>query len=114
MVKNEYAYIGYENKQVLIGNQMGTFEVLQGGKQLITRKIIPVVQLKHSAKKNCKHFCAMVTQQGDKFKLDVNIKLVVQEFMDVFPGEINDLPPKRIVKHAINIIPRAKPLSKAP
>jgi len=37
--------------------------------------------------------------------------VIVQEFMDVFPNEIPGLPPKREMEFAINLIPRAGPVS---
>jgi len=39
---------------------------------------------------------------------------VVQEFMDVFPDEIPGLPPKREIEFAIDLIPRARPVSITP
>jgi len=39
---------------------------------------------------------------------------IVQEFMDVFPDEILGLPPKREIEFAIDLIPRARPVSITP
>ncbi|KAH9306193.1 hypothetical protein KI387_010597, partial [Taxus chinensis] len=50
----------------------------------------------------------------DGTKLDINIQPIVQEFMDVFPEEIEELPPRRIVEHTIDLIPGVEPVSKSP
>ncbi|MCI54576.1 cellular nucleic acid-binding protein, partial [Trifolium medium] len=39
---------------------------------------------------------------------------VVCEFPDVFPGDVSDLPPKREVEFAIDLIPGTSPISMAP
>ena len=48
--------------------------------------------------------CSIVTD-----KVQTNM-FVLQEFMDVFPG----LPPKREIEFAIDLIPRAGPMSITP
>ena len=39
---------------------------------------------------------------------------IVREFLDVFPEDIESLPPKREVEFSIELIPGARPVSKAP
>ena len=39
---------------------------------------------------------------------------VLQEFKDVFPGEIPGLPPKRDIDFTIELVPEAAPVSKTP
>ena len=39
---------------------------------------------------------------------------VLQEFLDVFPDEIPELPPKRDIDFTIELVPGAAPVSKGP
>lgn len=108
------AFLGCENKQVMLNSNMGTCHILQGEKRPLHIKTILTMQVKRSARKICKIFCAILFQTGDKFKIDINIKTVVQEFKDDFPEELNSLPPKWSVEHAIDLVLGAEPVSKAP
>ena len=40
--------------------------------------------------------------------------MVVNEFPEVFPEELPDLPPDREIKFAIDLVPGTEPVSKAP
>jgi hypothetical protein len=39
---------------------------------------------------------------------------VVQEFSDVFPEDVSDMPPEREVEFTIDLIPRTSPIFMAP
>lgn len=40
--------------------------------------------------------------------------LILQDYANVFPSEIPCMPPKRELDFSIDLIPKAKPISKAP
>jgi len=60
--------------------------------------------------------CFMIVTQGEKKSIVKQIRniLVVDEYVDVFPDEIPDLPPSRDVDLTIDLIPGAGPVSMAP
>ena len=41
-------------------------------------------------------------------------KLVVKEFLDVFPEDLPGVPPDRVLEFSIDVIPGTAPISKAP
>jgi hypothetical protein len=45
---------------------------------------------------------------------NVDSVLVVRDFLEVFPNDIESLPPERDIEFSIELIPRAGPVSKAP
>ncbi|XP_068504007.1 uncharacterized protein [Phaseolus vulgaris] len=75
-------------------------------------QIISTHQFKREIQEGAKCFmllaCSIVI---DKVQKDM---FVVQEFMDVFPDEIPELPPKREIEFAIDLIPGAGPVSISP
>ena len=54
---------------------------------------------------------ASLKESGEKGVGDLPI---VQEFLEVFPDDIIDLPPEREVEFAIDLVPRTSPISIAP
>jgi len=58
----------------------------------------------------------MIVAQTEKKSTLEQIGMIplVQEYADVFPDEIPELPPSRDVDFTINLIPRAGPMSMAP
>ena len=49
-----------------------------------------------------------------KDKVKVEQVSVVKEFPNVFPEELNVLPPNREVEFVVDLLPEAMPISKAP
>ena len=60
--------------------------------------------------------CFMIVAQGEKKSTVEQIRsiLVVDEYVDVFPYEIPELPPSKDVDFTIDLIPGAGPVSMAP
>ena len=60
--------------------------------------------------------CFMIVAQGEKKSTVEQIRSipVVDEYADVFPDEIPELPPSKDVNFSIDLIPRAGPVSMAP
>jgi hypothetical protein len=54
------------------------------------------------------------TQDPMVFNLSAESISVVEEFMDVFPGELPGMPPEREVEFYIDLIPGTAPISKRP
>ena len=63
-------------------------------------------------RKGCQGFLAYVVSNENELSLE-DI-LVVEDFPDIFPDDLLDLPPKREVEFTIDLVPRANPISKAP
>ena len=60
--------------------------------------------------------CFMIVAQTEKMSTveRISIILVVDEYKDVYPDEILELPPSRDVDFTIDLIPRVGPVSMAP
>ena len=60
--------------------------------------------------------CYMIVAHGEKKSSEEQIRSipVVDEYADVFPNEIPELPPSRDIDFSIDLIPRASPVSAAP
>ena len=60
--------------------------------------------------------CFMIVAHAEKNSTVEKISVipVVEEYADVFPNEIPELPPSRDVDFSIDLIPRAGPVSMAP
>ncbi|XP_027905882.1 uncharacterized protein LOC114165462 [Vigna unguiculata] len=60
--------------------------------------------------------CFMIVAHGEKKNLEEYIRSipVVDDYADVFPDEIPELPPSRDIDFSIDLIPRAGPVSAAP
>ena len=60
--------------------------------------------------------CFMIVAQTEKKSIveKISLILVVDEYVDVFPDEIPELPPSRDVDFTIDLIPGAGPVSMAP
>ena len=71
------------------------------------------MQTKRLLRQGCEAYLAYVVDTERKIP---NIKEVevVDEFEDVFPNDLPGLPPDREIEFAIELIPGATPVSKAP
>ena len=60
--------------------------------------------------------CFVIVAQEKKMSTEEQISKipVVDEYVDVFPDEIPELPPSRDIDFSIDLIPRAGPVSAAP
>jgi len=60
--------------------------------------------------------CFMLVAHGEKKSITEQIRSipVVDEYVDVFPNKIPELPPSRDVDFTIDLIPRAGQVSMAP
>ena len=58
-------------------------------------------------------FAMFASLQVDGKAASANIP-IVYEFLEVFPDDINDLPPEREVEFSIDLVPGTSPVSMAP
>jgi hypothetical protein len=76
------------------------------------------LQMKRSIRKNHEIFLVNVNEIDDEKKDGIRVKekekLFLDEFKDVFPDEMTELPPAREVDHAIDLVADAAPIAKAP
>ena len=71
--------------------------------------------MKKCARKGCRVFAIHITKTNDKeTKPSLEDIPLLNEFKDVFPGEISGLPPKRHIEFTIELVPGAVPASKGP
>ena len=71
------------------------------------------MQTKRLLKQGCEAYLAQVVDTARKIP-DIKEVEVVREFEDVFPKDLPGLPPDREIEFAIELIPGAAPVSKAP
>ncbi|XP_027368239.1 uncharacterized protein LOC113874213 [Abrus precatorius] len=62
---------------------------------------------------NAKTFMIMFSMEA-KSMVEPEYISVVKDFLEVFPEDVSELPPERGIKFAIDLIPRASPISVAP
>ncbi|XP_073031300.1 uncharacterized protein [Primulina eburnea] len=78
-----------------------------------TMGIVSTVEARAILKDNGQGFLAYLINKP-KDQLKISEISVVQEFPEVFPEEINTLPPQRDVEFSIDLIPGAQPIPKTP
>ncbi|XP_073045319.1 uncharacterized protein [Primulina eburnea] len=78
-----------------------------------TMGIVSTTEARAILKDNGQGFLAYLINKP-KDQLKISEISVVQEFPEVFPEEINTLPPQRDVEFSIDLIPGAQPRSKTP
>ena len=82
-------------------------------KENLRSAIISSTRAKKILRKGGQGFLAyLINKPQDKLKLE-DVK-VVNEFPEVFPEELNSLPPDREIEFVIETYPEAKPFSKTP
>jgi len=76
-------------------------------------KLVSVTRARKLLGKGCEGFLCHVAKTKDVGPSLEDIP-VVKEFPDVFPDEIQDMPPLREMEFCIDLTPGATPISKAP
>ncbi|GJR57109.1 putative nucleotidyltransferase, ribonuclease H [Tanacetum coccineum] len=87
--------------------------IVQGEKPVRDLKIMSAIKMRKYLEKECFTFLAHVVEKDPKVKLIQDIS-VVRDYSEVFPEDFPRLPPPRQVEFQIDLIPRAKPVAKAP
>ena len=105
------AHIDCKGKKIEIKLPGGKVVVFRGQKQ--NQKLLTMMQTKRLLKQGCEAYLAYVVDTEKKIP-DIKEVEVVNEFEDVFPKDLPGLPPDRDIEFAIELIPGAAPVSKAP
>ncbi|XP_074347376.1 uncharacterized protein LOC141686223 [Apium graveolens] len=113
LLSKNRATIDCQGKKVIFGNADKPEFVYQGSQPKGEVKLISALKASKLLSKGCDGYLAFVK---DTSKDEPRIKdyLVVKEYADVFPDELPGLPPYREVEFAIELVPGAEPISKAP
>ncbi|XP_074356031.1 uncharacterized protein LOC141695701 [Apium graveolens] len=107
------AIIDCPGKRIIFGDSNSPEFVFQGFKPSGCGKFISAIKAKKMIAHGCEGFLAHVIDTS-KVQPDLEDVLVVREFSDVFPDDLEGLPPKREVEFSIDLLPDAQPISKAP
>ena len=101
-------------KKELKLHRPGKLEVkFRGIHRELSSSMISAMAAQRMLSKGCQSHLASVVEIGKKGTLVDEIPLV-REFPDVFPYDITGLPPDRVVKFTIDLIPRTEPISIPP
>lgn len=109
--------VDFYEKNIECADDNGELRVLQGKKKATSVRMATTMQAKRSHKKGCKLFIVHISSDNGKEFEDENVLnkyLVLQQFGDVFLGDITELPLHREVEFSIELVPGAGPASKAP
>ncbi|WOH01704.1 hypothetical protein DCAR_0521089 [Daucus carota subsp. sativus] len=107
------ATIDCQRKKIIFGNPNSPEFEFQGSKLASLGKFISAIKARKMIAHGCEGYLAhMVDSSIEQTKLD-DVS-VAREFPDVFPEDLDGLPPHREVEFSIDLIPGAQPISKAP
>ncbi|KAI3724358.1 hypothetical protein L2E82_36130 [Cichorium intybus] len=108
-----YANVDCRNKNITVLTPEGTWIKIQGERPRLRMPVISFAQARSSVSKGGTSYLAYVsfTKSDQVGKESVKI---VNEFPDVFPEELRGLPPDRQVEFAIELVPGATPVARAP
>ncbi|KAL8089040.1 hypothetical protein AgCh_038704 [Apium graveolens] len=105
------AQINCKSKKVYLKTKIGKKVVFKDQRQ--ERLFLTIVQAKKLLRRGCESFLAyIVDSQRESLRME-DIP-VVNKFPDVFPDELQGLPPDRQIEFEINLAPGTEPVSKAP
>ena len=97
--------------------QNGRFFSIRGKRSLPSIPMFSHLQMKRYVRKDHQVFLIHLSEVENEIKVNEfnkGVKVFLDEFKDVFPEELNELPPMREVDHAIDLIADAAPIAKAP
>ena len=107
------AIVDYDKKSVIHKCPDQSTMTVQGIRFGPLFNVISTMQASRFLRKGCEAFLALVLDsKWGQVKLE-NIR-VVKEFSDVFPEELPNLPPERVVDLSVEIVPETTPISRAP
>ena len=107
------AIVNCKDKLVECLDDFGNLVIVNEIKRPIVLRHISAMQLKKAKRKGCQLFVAHIKDLEDPIP-SIEDYPILQEFRDVFPEELPELPPKREFDFSIDIKPGAEPQSKAP
>eukprot|EP00253_Pinus_taeda_P036167 PITA_36167 len=105
------------DKAIECVDDSGEKRTLQGKKKPTSMRMVTSMHSKRSYKKVCVIFAIHISNEKGKEVEDADVLSrypILQQFRDVFPKEISELPPHREVDFYIDLVPGVAPASKAP
>ncbi|XP_071718953.1 uncharacterized protein [Rutidosis leptorrhynchoides] len=112
-LSHHHANIDCYSKRILFGNHFIPDCVFNGDLPVKFIKVISALKAQKLISHGCVGYLASIQNLSIESPLLENIE-VVREFPDVFPDELQGLPPVREVEFLIDLIPGSQPISKAP
>ena len=97
--------------------QNGRSFSIRGKRSLASIPMFSHLQMERCVRKDHEVFLIHLSEVENKIKVNEfnkRVNVFLDEFKDVFPKELNELPPMREVDHAIDLIADAAPIAKAP
>jgi len=83
-LESNNAYVGGRDKQVIIHDDSNKVRILKGVKRSIKLNMISILQVKKSARRKCKLYCALIKWEGPTKEPNSKENFIIQEFKDVF------------------------------
>ena len=94
------------------------FFFVRGKKSLPNTPTLLHLQMKRCGRKGHQVFLIHISEVENETKDDglstKRVKVFLDDFKDIFPKELNELPPAREVDHAIDLVANAASIVKAP
>ncbi|XP_071739589.1 uncharacterized protein [Rutidosis leptorrhynchoides] len=112
-LSRHHATIDCYSKRILFGNHSIPDCVFNGDLPVKSIKVISALKVQKLISHGCVGYLASIQNLSIEIPSLENID-VVREFPDVFPDELQGLPPVREVEFSIDLIPGSQPISKAP
>ena len=107
------AIIDCNEKRVLFSPLDGPYFTFEGSKVRRLSRLLTALQAQRCLRKGCQGFLVSVYDKELDTRGPQDVK-VVQDFLDVFPEDLTELPPDREVEFTIEVVPGTAPISKAP
>ena len=107
------ATIDCQGKRIIFGDSNSPDFEFRGSKPNGLGKFVSAIKAKQMLAHGCEGYLAHVIDSSLEHSKFENIS-VVRDFPDVFPDDLDGLPPQREVEFSIDLLPSAQPISKAP
>jgi hypothetical protein len=112
-LSSNHAIIDCHHKEIIFRLSSEAEFKFIGTKVNVAPRLISAVQCKRLLQDGCQAYLACLVDTPLEEKKIEEIP-VVQEFSDVFPEDLQELPPDREIEFCIELTPGAAPVSKAP
>nr|GEU78220.1 putative reverse transcriptase domain-containing protein [Tanacetum cinerariifolium] len=103
MCGKKVVHVPYKNKTLVVEGDRGASRL----------KVISCIKARKFIKRCSQLFVAYVTEKEPQEKRIEDVP-VIQDFPEVFPGDLPGLPPPHQVEFQINLVPGAAPVARAP